>query len=80
MGMPPREPAEEMMRLARAGESLDQTGWFIYASVMKVVDALPREWTQYVALSRNRPSGDDVVISSPDVAVGQEHSMKVLDE
>lgn len=47
---------------------------------MKVVDALPREWIQYVASPRNRPSGDDVVISLPDEAIGLEHSMKVLDE
>jgi hypothetical protein len=47
---------------------------------MNVVDALPREWIQYVALRRNRPSGDDVVISLPDEAVGLGHSVKVLDE
>jgi hypothetical protein len=80
MGMPPREPDEEMMKLARAGDSFDQTGWFIYASIMKAIDALPREWIKFTPSPHGYPIGDDVVISLPDVAIGLQDSMKELDD
>jgi hypothetical protein len=71
LGMPPREPEEEMMKLARAGASFDNTGWFIDASVMKAIDALPREWITITPSLPGYPKGDDVVISLPEVACAQ---------
>ena len=79
MGMPPREPDPEMMRLARAGQSFENTGWFIYASVMKAIDALPPEWITMNPSPHGYPRGDDVVISLPDVASGLQDSMKEVD-
>ena len=79
MGMPPREPTKEMMTLARAGKSFENTGWFIYASVMKAVDALPRDWITIGTSPPFYPRGDDLVISLPDVASGLQDSMKVVD-
>lgn len=79
LGMPPREPGEEMMKLARAGASFDNTGWFIYASVMKAIDALPREWITITPSPPGYPRGDDVAISLPEVASGLQDSMKEVD-
>ena len=79
MGMPPREPTPEMMTLARAGQSFEATGWFIYASVMKAVDALPRDWITITPSPLGHPQGDDVVITLPDVASGLQDSMKNVD-
>ena len=79
MGMPPREPDEDIMKLARAGESFANTGWFIYASVMRAIDALPRDWIKLTPSPPGYPVGDDVVISLPDVASGLQYSMKEVD-
>jgi hypothetical protein len=76
LGMLPRELEEEMMKLARAGASFDNTGCFIYASVMKAIDALPREWITINPSLPGYPRGDDVVISLPEVASGLQDSMK----
>jgi hypothetical protein len=79
LGMPPREPEEEMMKLARAGASFGNTGWFIHASVVKAIDALPREWITITPSLPGYPRGNDVVISLPEVASGLEDSMKEVD-
>jgi hypothetical protein len=79
MGMPPREPDEEMLKLARAGDSFDKTDWFIYASVMRAVDAMPREWITITPSPPGYPRGDNVVISLPEVAVGLQYTMKEVD-
>lgn len=79
MGMPPREPDEDIMKLARAGKSFANTGWFIYASIMRAVDALPRDWIKITPSPPGYPAGDDVVISLPDVASGLQYSMKEVD-
>jgi hypothetical protein len=68
--MPPREPEEEMMKLTRAGASFDDTGWFVYASAMKAIDALPCEWITITPSLPGCPRGDGVVISLPEVASG----------
>ena len=79
LGIPPREPGEEVMKLARAGASFDNTGWFIYASVMKAIDALPREWITITPSPPGYPRGDDVVISLPEVASELQDPMKEVD-
>ena len=79
MGMPPREPTKEMMTLARAGKSFENTNWFIYASVMKAVDALPQDWITIGNSPPFYPPGDDVVIRLPNVASGLQDSMKDVD-
>ena len=55
--MPPRELEEKMMKLARAGAPFDNTGRFIYASVMKTIDALPCEWITVTPFNAWLPKG-----------------------
>jgi hypothetical protein len=66
MGMPPREPTEEMMQEVRGGRPF--TSFFKYATVIRAADIhITAEHTVHVeeTLGSNNGDGDDVVIWLP---------------
>jgi hypothetical protein len=62
MGMPPREPTDEMMREVRAGRKF--SSFFKFATVIKATD-LHRDDENPIVVNRVSAGGDDVVIQLP---------------
>ena len=83
MGMPPREPTEDMMQRARNGTSFASTGWFIYATVVKATDVFEARTIRIGHRKPRHPLGDDVVLTLPtpcagetDVMIGKEYEFR----
>ena len=80
MGMPPREPTEQMMQFVRHGEPFDSSGWFAYAAIFKASDVFPPNMVQFPQYPKQGyRKGDDVVITLPPACLGY-HGSTMVDE